>query len=212
MPVSRVILMGPPCAGKSTVGRWLERDTGIGFVSSGDLYRENRHALDPATVQRVDAGGLMSDEETLGFLKPALGKMPGGRWILDGVPRSIGQAALIEPEVERVFSFEVEEGELFERMRHRQLHPASGRLYSPFQPPLVHGRDDVTGEPLARRVDDTDEAFARRLAIFRSSKDAIEAVFEAKGKLVRLTAATSRENYSRIRTLCAQDKDMAAPP
>jgi adenylate kinase family enzyme len=186
---------GPPCAGKTTVGEWLSPILNVPFLSMGKIYRENIHLLDPETVKKVDNGGLMSDVEVAQFLLPILGRYKQG-WILDGVPRSIGQVAMMDGHFDMAFSFQVDNEEIFKRMRERMYHLRSGRSFSNFAPSKVPGLDDETGEPLAKRPDDTEEVLGRRIKIFRSDIPEIE---RSLGERVhRIAGADSHGNLELI--------------
>jgi adenylate kinase family enzyme len=191
----RIILIGPPCAGKTTVGEWLSPILKIPFLSMGNIYRENKHLLDPETVNKVDNGGLMSDTEVAQFLLPILAGYKQG-WILDGVPRTIGQVAMLDGQFEMAFLFQVDDEEVFKRMRERMYHLRSGRSFSTFAPSKVPGLDDETGEPLARRPDDSEEAMGRRIKIFRSSIPEIEKALG--GRLHRIGGSDSYINLDMI--------------
>ena len=191
----RILLIGPPCAGKSTVGNWLSLSTGLPFLSMGNIYRDNKHLLPVDTVTRVDQGGLMSDAECMSFLLPILERLSAGGWILDGVPRTVGQAMLMRDNMDMAFSFHVDdEQELVRRMQARLFHLPSGRTYSPFAPSHTEGIDDLTGEPLSKRSDDNVEVFMKRLAGHNATIGAIEHALQPK-----LTVISGRDSHQNLR-------------
>ena len=92
-----------------------------------------------------------------------------GSWLLDGYPRTLEQARLLcdRVQVSKAIWLQVPEDEIIRRIQQRLIHPASGRVYHlEYRPPLVPGRDDETGEPLAKRPDDEEEAVRQRLLQF----------------------------------------------
>ena len=141
----------------------------------------------------------MSDAECMSFLLPILEKLPSG-WILDGVPRTVGQAAMMRDNMDIAFSFHVgDDQELVRRMQARLFHVPSGRTYSPFAPSRIEGVDDVTGGSLTRRSDDNVEVFMKRLAGHKSTIDQIEQALLPK--LTIIAGDDSHQNLRQIQNL-----------
>jgi adenylate kinase len=171
----RLILLGPPGAGKGTQAAFITEHYGIPQISTGDMLRAAVKAGTPlgvAAKKIMDAGGLVSDDIIIGLVQDRL-KQPdcSKGYLFDGFPRTIPQAdALKQAHVALDFVIEiaVPEEDIIDRMSGRRVHPASGRSYHlRFNPPKVAERDDLTGEPLVQRDDDKEETVRHRLKVYR---------------------------------------------
>ena len=171
----RLILLGPPGAGKGTQAAFITEHFGIPQISTGDMLRAAVKAGTPlgvAAKKIMDAGGLVSDEIIIGLVQDRL-KQPdcSKGYLFDGFPRTIPQAdALKHAKVGLDFVVEiaVPEEDIIERMSGRRVHPASGRSYHlRFNPPKIAEQDDLTGEPLVQRDDDKEETVRHRLKVYR---------------------------------------------
>lgn len=171
----RLILLGPPGAGKGTQAAYIIEHFGIPQISTGDMLRAAVKAgssLGIAAKKIMDAGGLVSDEIIIGLVKDRL-TQPDCRkgYLFDGFPRTIPQAdalKLANVSLDFVVEIAVPEEDIIERMSGRRIHPASGRSYHVrFNPPKVAEQDDVTGETLIQRDDDKEETVKHRLKVYR---------------------------------------------
>jgi len=171
----RLILLGPPGAGKGTQAAFITEHFGIPQISTGDMLRAAVKAgtsLGVAAKKIMDSGGLVSDDIIIGLVKDRLTQPDCAKgYLFDGFPRTIPQAdALKHAKVALDFVVEiaVPEQDIIERMSGRRIHPASGRSYHiRFNPPKVAEKDDVTGEPLVQRDDDKEETVRHRLTVYR---------------------------------------------
>ncbi len=171
----RLILLGPPGAGKGTQATFITKQFGIPQISTGDMLRAAVKAgteLGLQAKQVMDAGGLVSDALIIGLVRDRLNQKDcESGYLFDGFPRTIPQAdALKEAAIglDYVIEIEVPEQDIIERMSGRRVHPASGRTYHlRFNPPKNEGQDDVTGEPLVQREDDREETVRHRLSVYR---------------------------------------------
>ncbi|CAN1487076.1 Adk Adenylate kinase and related kinases [Burkholderiaceae bacterium] len=171
----RLILLGPPGAGKGTQAAYITEHFGIPQISTGDMLRaavKAGSALGIAAKKIMDAGGLVSDEIIIGLVKDRLTQPDCSKgYLFDGFPRTIPQAdALKHAKVGLDFVVEiaVPEQDIIERMSGRRIHPGSGRSYHVrFNPPKVAEQDDVTGEKLVQREDDKEETVRHRLQVYR---------------------------------------------
>lgn len=171
----RLILLGPPGAGKGTQAAFITEKFGIPQISTGDMLRAAVKAQTPLGLEAkkiMDSGGLVSDDIIIGLVRDRL-KQPDCKdgYLFDGFPRTIPQAdALKNASIPLDFVVEivVPEENIIERMSGRRVHPASGRSYHiKFNPPKTPDQDDVTGEPLVLRDDDREETVRHRLSVYR---------------------------------------------
>jgi adenylate kinase len=171
----RLILLGPPGAGKGTQANFIRQKFSIPQVSTGDMLRAARAAKTPLGIEAgkvMDAGRLVSDDIIVGLVKERLKQPDCARgYLFDGFPRTIPQAEALKREgvaLDYVLEIDVPDDEIITRMTGRRVHPGSGRVYHvKFNPPRVADRDDVTGEPLIQRDDDKPQTVKHRLEVYR---------------------------------------------
>ena len=172
----RIILLGPPGAGKGTQAQVITQQFQIPQISTGDMLRAAVKAgseLGVAAKKIMDAGGLVSDEIIIGLVKERLTQPDCVNGCLfDGFPRTIPQAqALINAgvNIDHVVEIAVPDAEIISRLSGRRVHPASGRVYHiDHNPPKVSGKDDVSGDDLVQRDDDKEETIKKRLEIYHA--------------------------------------------
>lgn len=170
----RIILLGPPGAGKGTQAAGLCQAYGIPQVSTGDMLRAAVKAgteLGLAAKAVMDAGELVSDEIIIGLVQERIQADDCREgFLFDGFPRTIAQAdALLNAgvQIDAVVELQVADEDIVARMAGRRCHPGSGRVYHiENAPPATPGLDDVTGEPLVQREDDRAETVRQRLAVY----------------------------------------------
>jgi adenylate kinase len=171
----RLILLGPPGAGKGTQANFIRQKYGIPQISTGDMLRAAVKAGTPlglAAKKVMDSGQLVSDDIIIGLVTERL-KAPDCRqgYLFDGFPRTIPQAEAMKNAgvaLDYVLEIDVPDNDIIGRMSGRRVHPASGRTYHvKFNPPKVEGKDDATGEPLIQRDDDREETVRNRLEVYR---------------------------------------------
>jgi len=170
----RLILLGPPGAGKGTQATFIKEKLGIPQISTGDMLRAAVKAgtdLGLAAKKVMDAGGLVSDDIIIGLVKDRLKQDDcKSGYLFDGFPRTIPQADAMKDagvRLDFVLEIDVPDSEIVTRMSGRRVHLASGRTYHvKFNPPKVAGLDDVTGEPLIQRDDDKEETVNKRLSVY----------------------------------------------
>jgi adenylate kinase len=172
----KLILLGPPGAGKGTQANHIRETFGIPQISTGDMLRAAVKAgteLGLKAKRIMDAGELVSDDIILGLVKERIREPDcAAGYMFDGFPRTLAQADGMKAagiDVEYVVELQVPDEEIVRRMAGRRVHPGSGRTYHvAFNPPRVAGRDDVTGEPLIQRDDDVEETVRKRLHVYHS--------------------------------------------
>ncbi|HYG45629.1 MAG TPA: adenylate kinase [Bordetella sp.] len=171
----RLILLGPPGAGKGTQAAFVTQHFAIPQISTGDMLRAAVKAGTPLGQEAkkvMDAGGLVSDEIIIGLVQDRL-KQPdcANGYLFDGFPRTIPQADALKSAgvaLDYVVEIAVPEEDIIERMSGRRVHPASGRSYHVrFNPPKQEGVDDITGEALVQRDDDREDTVRNRLAVYQ---------------------------------------------
>jgi adenylate kinase len=172
----RIILLGPPGAGKGTQAAFIKERFGIPQISTGDMLRAAVKAATPlglAAKKVMDAGQLVSDDIIIGLVKERLKEKDcAAGYLFDGFPRTIPQADAMKAagvKVDVVLEIDVPDADIIERMGGRRVHPPSGRTYHvKYNPPKADGRDDLTGEPLVQRDDDQEDVVRKRLEVYHA--------------------------------------------
>jgi adenylate kinase len=175
----RMILIGPPGAGKGTQAPKIKERFSCCHLATGDMLRSQvakKTTLGREAKKIMDAGGLVSDDIMIGMIKEELqsNKECKGGFILDGFPRTVAQAEALDrmladkdQRLQHAVELQIDDALLVARITGRLVHPASGRSYhSTFNPPRDYMKDDVTGEPLIQRSDDNADALKKRLATY----------------------------------------------
>jgi len=186
----RIILLGAPGAGKGTQAPVLMDKYGIPQISTGDMLRAAIKEGTPLGLEAkkvMDAGQLVSDEIIIGLVKERIAKPDCEKgFLLDGFPRTIPQADAMKENgvvVDHVIEFDVADEIIVERMGGRRVHPGSGRVYHVvYNPPKVDGKDDITGEDLIIRDDDTEETVRKRLGIYHDQTKPLVDYYQAEAK------------------------------
>jgi len=175
----RVILLGPPGAGKGTQSKFIREKLGIPQISTGDMLRAAVREGTPLGLQAkkvMEAGQLVSDGIIIGLVRDRL------TWddckvgcLFDGFPRTIVQAEALKTSgvtIDIVLQIYVPDAEIVDRMSGRRMHLPSGRIYHiRHNPPKIEGKDDVTGEELVLRDDDHEETVKKRLDVYHAQTE-----------------------------------------
>ena len=196
----RVILLGAPGAGKGTQAKFITEKFGIPQISTGDMLRAAVKAgteLGLKAKSVMDSGGLVSDDLIIGLIKDRLSEPDCANGVLfDGFPRTIPQAeALLAAglTIDNVVEIKVDDEEIVQRIAGRRVHEASGRVYhTVYNPPKIAGKDDITGEELVQRKDDTEETVRHRLSVYHSQTKPLVAFYQ------NLAADQGKPKYSHI--------------
>ena len=196
----RVILLGAPGAGKGTQAKFITEKFGIPQISTGDMLRAAVKAgteLGLIAKGVMDSGGLVSDDLIINLVKERIAQPDCvNGFLFDGFPRTIPQAeALVKAgvELDHVLEIAVEDEEIVQRIAGRRVHDDSGRVYhTVYNPPKVEGKDDVTGEDLVQRKDDTEETVRHRLSVYHSQTKPLVDFYQ------KLAAAQGKPKYSHV--------------
>lgn len=196
----RVILLGAPGAGKGTQAQFITKQFGIPQISTGDMLRAAVKAGTDLGVKAksvMDSGGLVSDDLIIALVKERIAQPDCANGCLfDGFPRTIVQAeAMVQAgvDIDHVLEIYVDDEEIIQRIAGRRVHEASGRVYHVTNhPPKVEGKDDVTGEDLIQRKDDTEETVRNRLKVYHEQTEPLVSFYQ------KLSAANGQPKYARI--------------
>lgn len=182
----KIILLGPPGAGKGTQAKFIVEKYGIPQISTGDMLRAAVKAgteLGKKAQDIMSSGGLVSDEIIIGLVKERIQQPDcANGFLFDGFPRTIPQAqALVEEgvSIDKVIEIAVEDEEIVSRLSGRRVHEASGRVYHVIHnPPEQADKDDLTGEPLVQREDDKEETVRNRLDVYHEQTEPLVSFYK----------------------------------
>lgn len=197
----RLILLGPPGAGKGTQARMIEREYRIPQISTGDILREEVAAdtlLGRAAKTFMEQGSLVPDEVMIEIVKERLsGPEYASGYILDGFPRTVAQAEALDRSlalegsgIDLVLSLELDEEELVQRMAERRVCERCGEVFHlRFRPPRIPGQCDSCGGPLVQRDDDREETIRRRLSVYRAETAPLISYYRRGGRLQEVSGS-----------------------
>jgi len=190
----RMILMGPPGAGKGTQAPRIKDKYCVCHLATGDMLRAQVAAkteLGRQAKKIMDQGGLVSDEIMIGMIKNELENNKDCRngFILDGFPRTVAQAERLDQmlaprkqTLKHAVELRIDDELLVARITGRLVHPASGRSYHKiFNPPKTNMTDDITGEPLIQRSDDNADTLKKRLSTYHEQTGPVVNYYQKTG-------------------------------
>ena len=177
----KCMLIGVPGSGKGTQAEKIAEFLDIPVVTMSALLKKQLSAdsdLGREVAAKMREGILISDDIIWKILSQELAhKQYAKGYILDGFPRTMAQADMVEAQgflIDLVLHLAVEDAVIVRRMEGRRVHPASGRVYHiEFAPPLKPGLDDKTGEALIQREDDRAEVVKKRLTVFHNQTEPV---------------------------------------
>ena len=190
----KMILLGPPGAGKGTQAEILSRDLNIPTISTGNILRAAVKAGTPIGLKAksfMDAGKLVPDEVIIGIIQERLAQADcAGGFILDGVPRTIAQAEALDAHgirFDAVLSLEIADEVIAARLTGRRTCHACGATYHVVTaPPKAEGVCDKCGGALEQRKDDMPETVQHRLQVYHTETEPLKDFYAAKGVLKRV--------------------------
>lgn len=184
----RIILLGPPGAGKGTQAQYLKDRLNIPQISTGDMLR--RAVADDTPLGRkakfiMETGGLVPDDIIINLVKERIQQSDCAHgFLLDGFPRTLAQAkslSVAQIPIDGVIEIDLSDDEIVRRLSGRWTHPASGRVYhEESNPPTRPFKDDMTGEPLVQREDDQEGTVRKRLEIYRQQTQPVSTYYMAQ--------------------------------
>jgi len=203
----RLIILGAPGSGKGTISSRIVRDFKVSHLSSGDILRKHireETELGLKVKELVSRGQLVSDDLITKVVLAELGRLSSTSWLLDGFPRTLSQCKALDAKkvpVDRVINLNVPFDVIVNRLKHRWIHPPSGRVYNlEFNPPKSPMRDDVTGEPLIQRSDDREDVVLQRLKIYEKQVKPLVDYYTSKKVLETFTGNTSDFIWPLVKT------------
>ena len=205
----KIILLGPPGAGKGTQAEIICKNFSIPHISTGDMLREaiaNETATGKLAKEIMDAGNLVSDDVIISLVKDRIKEEDcKNGFLFDGFPRTIPQADALENQeifVNVVLELTLKDELIINRMSGRRVHQPSGRSYHlEFNPPEKDGVDDVTGEPLIQRDDDKPETVKNRLEVYWEQTNPLIVYYRSKSvqtnlKYIEIDGSKTMEKVS----------------
>lgn len=194
--MNNFIFLGPPGAGKGSLAVKVAADYKIPHISTGDIFRSNIKAQTPLGVKVkaiIDSGSLVSDEMTFELVKDRLAQADcKNGYILDGFPRTIPQAEMLETLVDdvKVVNFEIQDEIVIKRLSTRRVCKACGANYNVLTlKPKVEGVCDKCGGELYQRDDDKQESILHRMDVYREQTEPLINFYKDKGKITNLDAS-----------------------
>ena len=169
----QLILLGCPGAGKGTQAKFISEVYHIPAISTGEILRaaiSQGTELGKKVKEIVEGGRLVPDDVMIELVKQRIKEHDcHDGFLLDGFPRTVAQAEALHQiaDINFVIDIDLPTEEVVRRLTGRRIHPASGRIYHTlYHPPRVPDKDDVTGDPLIQRPDDSENTVRERLAIY----------------------------------------------
>jgi adenylate kinase len=218
----RIVLVGPPGAGKGTQAQYLAKNLSVPHISTGDLFRANISQGTPLGRQAQEymkAGRLVPDEVTVAMAKDRMAQPDAAEgFLLDGFPRNLAQAEVLDEllnaaglHLDGVLDLEVPEEEVVRRIAGRRICRAdsSHTFHIDYSPPETEGVCDVCGGELYQREDDSEGTVRKRLEVYHRETEPIIDYYKAQGLLVTVPALGKVVDVTR-RAMDALDRQSAA--
>jgi adenylate kinase len=204
----RLVLVGPPGAGKGTQAEFIAAHLAVPKISTGDIFRANvtqRTSLGVEAKRYMDSGELVPDEITINMVRDRLAEPDAGDgFLLDGFPRTVPQAATLDKmlvdmgtTLDLVLELVVDDDEVIRRLSGRRTCRGCGKIWHvEFDPPSAGATCDRCGSELFQRDDDKPETVARRLVEYANKTAPLVDYYGAQGKLVGIDATGPVEDVT----------------
>lgn len=191
----KIVLLGPPGAGKGTQAKSISNRYSIPHISTGDIFRKNISENTPLGIEAksyMDNGQLVPDEVTINMVKDRLQQDDcKNGYLLDGFPRTVHQAEALdnflterEESIDTALLIEVPKEFILERMTGRRVCPSCGASYHiKFNPPTNDGKCDLCGSDVIQRKDDTEETVKERLDVYENQTQPLIDFYKNKKQL-----------------------------
>jgi len=182
-----IVLLGPPGSGKGTQAKMIAEEFGLRHISTGDLLRDEAKKDTPLArkiKEVLEQGKLLSDQLMLEIL---MNSLPDDNYILDGFPRTVSQAKMLDDiaDIDFVFLIDVSDNSIIERIVNRRLCSKCGRIYNlKTNPPKDDNLCDVCGLPLVQREDDKEEIVRKRLEEYHKQTEPVIKYYDKR--LIRI--------------------------
>jgi len=207
----KLILLGPPGAGKGTLAEMLEERKGLSHISTGDLLRKEvkeNTSLGKEAKRFMDKGLLVPDTLVVDVLKKNLNL--GRGFVLDGFPRNINQAEMLEEngiDIDLAINLRVRDSTVISRLSGRRICSKCGKIYHLVNmPPQKRGICDICGGVLFQREDDKEDVIRRRLEVYRKENEGVIGYYADRLKLKEVDAnAEAEETYKRLIEVIGED-------
>ena len=209
----RMILMGPPGAGKGTQSTLCSNFFNVPKLATGDILRNEIHQkteLGLKVKETMDRGDLVSDDLVLDIIKTYLNDIKCRKgFILDGIPRNVAQAERLDRilldnniSLDAIVSLDVEQEELIKRFTGRRVSAQSGYVYHiEYNAPKVNGVCDITGEELIQRQDDVEQTVRHRLKVYWDETAPVLEYYKKQDRLVTINGHQSMDSV--FKDICA---------
>ncbi|MBZ4018643.1 adenylate kinase [Streptomyces purpurogeneiscleroticus] len=217
----RIVLVGPPGAGKGTQAAYLAENLAIPHISTGDLFRANISQGTPLGLEAksyMDAGNLVPDEVTIGMARDRMNQPDAANgFLLDGFPRNVSQAEALDEalkddsvKLDAVLDLEVPEDEVVKRIAGRRIcRKDSGHVFHvAYNPPKQEGVCDVCGGELYQRDDDREDTVRNRLEVYHTQTEPIIDYYRAQGLVTTISAMGKVQDVT-ARAMAALDREAA---
>ncbi len=191
----KIVLLGPPGAGKGTQAKSISNRYSIPHISTGDIFRKNISENTPLGIEAksyMDNGQLVPDEVTINMVKDRLQQDDcKNGYLLDGFPRTVAQAEALQEflvsrneNLDTALCIEVPSSFILERMTGRRVCPSCGASYHiKFNPPTNDGKCDLCGSDVIQRKDDTEETVKERLDVYENQTQPLIDFYKNKKQL-----------------------------